>query len=231
MSILSKKSKTRSRPAQRQGRRSAFTVPELIVIISVLVILFGIIGLKFATARGVSEKSRRIKCLNDLKLVGLAFRIFATDHNDRFPWQIKTTAARALPPQDEILSHFLAVTNELTTPGILHCFSDTRRAAIPEAWTNTTRQNISYFISLDAAETLPNTFMAGDRNLATNNIPLGPGRVVFPKRVIPAWTKTQHKFEGNAVMGDGATMRLDQTQFERLWNQTGLATNSTFLFP
>src|SRR6476661_5082188 len=30
----------------------------------------------------------RISCVNNLRQVGLAFRIWANDHGDKFPWQV-----------------------------------------------------------------------------------------------------------------------------------------------
>ena len=53
------------------------------------------------------EQANRVICVNNLKQIGLAFRIWANDHNGR------------------IARDFLSLTNELgNTPRILHCPSD-----------------------------------------------------------------------------------------------------------
>jgi len=37
------------------------------------------------------EKAQRIRCVNNLKQIGIATRIYATDNQDRFPWQVPQT--------------------------------------------------------------------------------------------------------------------------------------------
>jgi hypothetical protein len=56
------------------------------------------------------EQAESVRCVNNLKNIGLAARIFATEHQD------------VLPPD------FLSMTNELSTPKILHCSSDVAKA-------------------------------------------------------------------------------------------------------
>ena len=36
-------------------------------------------------------KATRIKCVNNLKQAGLAFRVFANDNDDRYPWRTTGT--------------------------------------------------------------------------------------------------------------------------------------------
>jgi len=54
-------------------------------------------------------RAERIQCVNNLKQVGLAFRIWAGDHRDKFPTSL------------------VVMSNELSTPKILVCPSDSAR--------------------------------------------------------------------------------------------------------
>ena len=68
------------RPAVR--RRPPFTPIELLVVIAVIALLASFLLPALNTAK---EKTRRVKCLSQLKLVGQALRLYATDYDDVYP--------------------------------------------------------------------------------------------------------------------------------------------------
>ncbi|MCK6501571.1 MAG: hypothetical protein L6Q38_18990, partial [Nitrospira sp.] len=79
-------------------------------------------------------KAVRIKCVNGLKQIGVAFRVFATDNGDRYPMNVATNeggSADFVPTTGNadanIWRHFWVMSNELTTPRILICASDSGR--------------------------------------------------------------------------------------------------------
>ena len=71
------------------------------------------------------EKASRIVCINNLKQLGLAARIWANDHGDLNPPEI------------------LSMTNEMNTPKILYCPADTSRQAA-NSWAAYSAANCSY---------------------------------------------------------------------------------------
>lgn len=66
----------------RQTRKHAFTLVELLVVISVIVILAAIMFPVFGRAR---ENARRAACMNNLKTVGLGLLQYVQDYDERQP--------------------------------------------------------------------------------------------------------------------------------------------------
>jgi prepilin-type processing-associated H-X9-DG protein len=208
------------RETDAQQRHShAFTLIELLTIVAIVVILTGLL---LPSGTSCKAKAPRIKCVNNLKNVGLAFRIYSADNNDRFPWQISDKSPAAIYSADPA-TYIRRVTNELSTPALLHCADDTR--AIITNWTQFTRANLSYFISPDAAEILPQSFLAGDRNITNQHGRLRPGlRALSRTNNIAGWDETIHKNQGNAAMGDGSVQQLSTARLREQLRNTGHTT-------
>jgi hypothetical protein len=96
-------------------------------------------------------QNQRLSCENNLRQVGLAFKVWALDHNDRFPFNVSTNSGGTLelcqPDADgydqNALAHFRSISNELNNPGFLVCPKDRAKHAAP-GFEALQTQNLSY---------------------------------------------------------------------------------------
>jgi hypothetical protein len=201
----------------RTSRETAFSAVELLVMIAVVVAL----GLLFLRPKP-DRKGGRIKCVNNLKNVGLAFRIFATDHNDKFPGSLLMSNITAFASID-IEQVFNLLTNELSTPKILFCPEDRERRPA-ESFASFGAQNVSYFVSLSADENRPQSFLAGDRDIQVNGKlasrlqPLTSNDVLF-------WSGAIHVDQGNIALGDGSVHQMSSERLKASLKDLGRSTN------
>ena len=70
------------------SRTAAFSLVEVLVIVAVVLALAAVFIRPAGKAPG---RAQRIKCVNNPKNVGLAFCIFVTDNNDKFPGALLTS--------------------------------------------------------------------------------------------------------------------------------------------
>jgi prepilin-type N-terminal cleavage/methylation domain-containing protein len=62
--------------------KKAFTLIELLVVISIIAVLAAILFPVFARAK---EAAKKTQCISNLKQLGTAFSLYASDHDDRVP--------------------------------------------------------------------------------------------------------------------------------------------------
>src|SRR5262249_22764378 len=134
--------------------------------------------------------------------------------------------------------HFVAVSNELSTPKILFCPSDSGGTPAKKEGPNFTamisvasnqfnwNQCVSYFIGTDAQEEQPQTLLSGDRNISpdvTIAAPVLYNSTTASTKITKAlgtgnavkigWSKTTHVEAGDVLFGDG---HVDQDSTGRL---------------
>jgi hypothetical protein len=106
-----------SATGRARGSR-ALTKVDLICVVAVLVVLTALL---LSAARGSRVKSSRLSCANNLRQIGVAFRLFATDHDDRFPATVSITNGGAMEHAVNLALHFQALSSNLPTPEVLAC--------------------------------------------------------------------------------------------------------------
>ena len=208
-------------------RNRALSLPELIVIMAVAGLLAVILLIPLAKAKSAAP---RINCVNNLKQVALAFRIYAGDNGDRYPMAVYTNATGrpAFADSSNVFRYFQVMSNELSSPKIVLCPEDgTRRAAV-NFTSDFNNQRVSYFVGLQAAETNGSMFLAGDRDLTSGKGPLN-GLLAVTTNQSARWLGKIHHQGGNVAFADGSVLQLTSSGLNSAARDSGVT--NWLLFP
>jgi prepilin-type processing-associated H-X9-DG protein len=196
----------------QKQRTEALTRVEILVIIAVLAILAALFlpRLTKKTPRSNSRtRALQINCVNNLKQVGLSFRIWEGDNNNQYPMSVSVTngGGRELIAAGNVAGCFQVMSNELSTPKILVCPADKSRVSAASFQKDFDNSHVSYFIGLDASESYPKQIMSGDDNLADFGVPVKSGLVLISSDYV-SWIDGRHGSSGNILYADGSVSEV-----------------------
>ena len=204
---------------------------ELVVVICVLAVVVVVLLPGLVPQRHALRQRQRINCSNNLKQIGLAFRIWEGDNGDKYPMQVSVTngGAMELAVAGNVSAIFRVMSNELSTPKVLICPQDTKRIAATDFASGFSDTNISYFVGLDAEDKYPQMILSGDDNLEVNGVRVRPGILNLSPNASVGWTtERMGKFHGPGNIGlvDGsASWQTTALTFQSALVNTGTATN------
>ena len=208
----------------------------MLVCVAVLFLLVALFlpGNVFGKTKG---KASRITCVNNLRQIALAFRMWSNEHGDKFPWDISSEGANGgtheVALTSQVWRHFQAISNELTTPKVLVCGDDRERQRIANWDSFTNNSHLSYFIGLDANASKPQTILSGDRNLAISNRLL-KGDISLTTSASLEWTTSIHNKNGNLTFADGSAAQTSTRMLNKEFQAAFLSATQTtlqFVFP
>lgn len=222
------------KPNHAQPRIGGFTIVEGIVCVVVVTVMAPVI---LPTIIKHNTKAARVSCINHLKQIGLGFRMWSNDNDEKFPWDVPVDSrggggTKDLMATGEAWRHFQAISNELNTPKVLVCPNEKERTRVTD-FAMLNDSHLSYFVGLSADETKPQTILSGDRNLGADGNLL-QGAVAVSTNAVLGWASFNHMGYGNIALADG---RVEQTTPDTVNKQLQSAFLSTtqsvlrFAFP
>jgi prepilin-type processing-associated H-X9-DG protein len=218
----------------RRHKPAGLTLTEVMVVITGLAILIGLLLPAFARTR--CNRPIYFDCLAHLKQTGNAFRLWASDNNDKFPQQYvgnplypllnetsnwPTANGAACPLAFRV---FQSMSNELSTPKIVVCSGDLERKPATNFAADFNNSHVSYFVGVDADPTKETMIIAGDRNLQ-NPVQVRNGTMILSTNQMVKWAKGIHAQKGNIALVDGSVQRVDNQGLQKLLLGTGVETN------
>src|SRR6185503_251679 len=237
-----------------------FTRLEVLTILAVLGLLAMVALPALANNR---QRSERLICLNNLRQIGQAYHQWGTEHSGRLPvrtpwcegglgvWDTAGLGYYAGCPAgvpaptwasaglyNYVWFQFIILSNELNTPKILVCPSDTLKTPATQ-WSGSPQSSlwhpthgnkaVSYIIALDAFPDDNNALVSGDRNIrpsirsgndCSSDIGVAMGLVWnFPASF--GLTSAIHVNAGNFLFYDGRVEELSSQGFARRVSESG----------
>ena len=200
----------------------AFTLVELLTVVTIVAVLT---SLGLAATRGVTEKTRATRCLNDLRQVGIALQLYVGDNGGRFP---NTSHQGVAASWTNTLADFLK-TNFLGRC----CAVLKHRSKLTYAWNDSLADAQGYGVMASSVRAPSRTMAVTE--LATNLTgehfhfagKRGGASRITPNQFRAEVNVTCHGSSANYVFADGHVENLRWTEVQSRLTQP----DSSFLVP
>ncbi|NOS72667.1 MAG: type II secretion system protein [Verrucomicrobia bacterium] len=201
-------------------KQRAFTLIELMIIIVIVLVLVFVLIPNLATAK---QRARNTQCLDNLKQVGLGFRLWPGD-GDRYQMKVPVTQGGVMESieRGNVASVFLVMSNKLSTPKLLWCPAYRSSWVVATFTSGLGNSNVNYFVGIDASETEPQMFLVGDDNFLIEGQAVKAGVVALATNTPVAWSTTRHNKQGNIGLADGSVQSVSSAGL-----QAGLVATGT----
>ncbi|HWX22043.1 MAG TPA: DUF4190 domain-containing protein [Candidatus Binatia bacterium] len=174
-------------PAQYGGAGQALA-GLILGYVSIFITLFILPAMLLPALARAKERAQRINCMNNMKQIGVAFKIWQLDHGDQLPFNVSTNKGGTLEfcamgadgfDHNSAL-HLMVLSNELVIPRILVCPGDSKRPALD--FQTLTAANVTYQLhsGTNVADTNPQAVLAVCP--IHNNVLLCDGSIQYTKR-------------------------------------------------
>jgi type II secretory pathway pseudopilin PulG len=214
------------KPRLSTRHETAMTLFEVGVVVAVLLILLAVL-LPTLLQNPRSRKAPKINCMNNLKQIGLGYRIWEGDNGNIYPMGVSVTNGGSfeMVTTGNVIQSFLVMSNELSTPKILYCPADADRAWVA-SFSGISNSNISYLVGADTTNELnPQMILSGDCNFEIAGKPVRPGLLPLRTNAPVAWDSNRHIHSGNLGLGDGSVQSTTSSGMRNYFVATGSATN------
>jgi type II secretory pathway pseudopilin PulG len=210
------------KPRCSNQRNQALTITEVLVTMVMLSLLAAV---ALAQAANSAADSQRKACMNNLRVIYLANKVWAADNNNKFPAQVseRLGGAKEKAAKGIAFPVFQVMSNELSTPKILVCPADAKRSGAVSFTTGFDNSHVSYFAGLDADPDDAGRLLFGDSNLAIAGKPVKKGLLLVSKKDPVTWTSERHISRGNIVTV--SSMWENSSRWHQILAQSDLATN------
>jgi len=214
------------KPRVSNQKTAAMTLTEVLAVIVVLFVL-AVIFLNDGNGPVSKQAAQRINCINNLKQIGLSYRVWEGDHGDKYPMQTSVTNGGTMELANGMNAwiNYSVMSNELSTPKVCICPADTGKIAATNFTTDFNNSKISYFVNLDADDAYPQMFLSGDDNFAVGGVPVKSGLLEFSTNAPVTWTAERHKNTGYIALSDGSVATVNNSMLTDWFHQIGSFTN------
>lgn len=210
-------------PASARKSSEAFTMIELLVVIVIIAILAALLWPALGRTK---ESAWSIQCLNQMRQISLATRLYAEDNTDEFPRSQHSAFANRQLPWERAIAPQLGMAGSSTTAwtnflnGLYHCPKDEKLAHLSYGF--------NYFFEVGAEDDYPGkpqtwrklsgiakpntTIIYAEITIAADHVMPALGWLTGADAANELATK-RHKQKSNYAFVDGHTelLRLNQT--------------------